>query len=170
MTFILPEDSDERKKWPVATFLREYFPDAICYLSHLSWVANEQHNPGEPMHWARNKSTDQANTMMRHFMEGDALDEDNMLHAGKVAWRALARLQDLLEALYDVEEDESDDDDRGGASMFESLKVHDRGAGPYNCGCIDCVEFRTKLTEGWEPASALTLHPYYRPRTYRGRA
>ena len=97
MTFILPKDATERKKWPVGTFLREYFPNAICYLAHLSWVANEQHNPGEPMHWARNKSTDQVDTMMRHFMEGDDLDSDEMLHTGKAAWRALARLEEVLE-------------------------------------------------------------------------
>ena len=100
MTFILPQDPKERKKWPVGTFLREYFPDAFCYLANLSWKANEQHNPGEPMHWARGKSTDQEDTMLRHFMEGGTVDTDGLLHSAKVAWRALATLQLELEERF----------------------------------------------------------------------
>jgi len=146
MTFILPKDSDERKKWPVATYIRDYVPDAIAYLAHLSYVANEQHNPGEPTHWARDKSTDQENTMMRHFLEGDAVDSDGILHAAKVAWRANARLQDLLEELYGAQEFSGrlcgceDCDGHDGPYHVSSKRVHPVEEGPrLRRTCIYCT-------------------------------
>jgi hypothetical protein len=96
-TTILPEDSDERKKYPMATGVLDYFPDAIAYLAFLSWQANEQHNPGQEVHWARGKSMDHANTLMRHFAQRGTIDKDRIRHTGKVAWRALAMLQEELE-------------------------------------------------------------------------
>jgi hypothetical protein len=94
----LPEDGAERKKYPLATGLFDYFPDALVAVAHLSWKANEQHNPGEPVHWARGKSADHDDTLLRHFAQRGTIDNDNIRHRTKVAWRALAALQEELEA------------------------------------------------------------------------
>ena len=93
----LPEEPSERKKYPVATGVLDYFPDAIVALSKLSWQGNEQHNPGQPLHWARGKSADEADTLIRHFMQRGTVDKDGIRHTTKLAWRALALLQKELE-------------------------------------------------------------------------
>lgn len=90
---ILPETAAERKKYPVASGVLEYFPDAIAAIAHVSYVGNEQHNPGEPLHWAREKSTDQGDTLLRHFLQRGTTDIDGLSHTAKLAWRALAMLQ-----------------------------------------------------------------------------
>jgi len=77
-----------------------YFPDAILEIARLCKIANDQHNPGEPMHWARDKSTDHMNCAIRHMMDhgmGNALDEDGCYHMAKAAWRCLAELQLTIE-------------------------------------------------------------------------
>lgn len=92
-------DKKARKESPMARGLLDYFPDALAYVAHVSYVGNEQHNPGEPMHWAREKSTDHADCIIRHLAERGTYDpDDNILHSGKAAWRALANLQLELEA------------------------------------------------------------------------
>jgi hypothetical protein len=95
---ILPTSAAERKRYPVASGFMDYFPDAIAAISNLSYVGNEQHNPGEPLHWARGKSTDEADTMMRHFLQRGTTDTDGIRHSVKMAWRAMAHLQKELEA------------------------------------------------------------------------
>ena len=94
---ILPTSAADRKKYPIATGLLDYFPDALAAISNLSYVGNEQHNPGQPVHWARSKSADEADTMMRHFLQRGSLDTDGIAHSVKMAWRALALLQKELE-------------------------------------------------------------------------
>jgi hypothetical protein len=94
----LPEDPAERKKYPVASGVLDYFPDAIVAISNLSWRGNEQHNPGQPLHWARSKSADETDTMMRHYLQRGTLDTDGQRHTVKMAWRALAILQKEIEA------------------------------------------------------------------------
>lgn len=76
----------------------DYFPRAIMAVAHVSFVGNEQHNPGQPMHWARDKSTDHADCILRHLAERGTIDDDGLRHAAKVAWRALALLETELEA------------------------------------------------------------------------
>lgn len=93
----LPVDSAARKTYPVASGVLDYFPDAIAAVAHLSYVGNQQHNPGQPLHWARGKSTDEADTLLRHFLQRGSLDEDGIRHSTKVAWRALALLQKEIE-------------------------------------------------------------------------
>jgi hypothetical protein len=95
---ILPTDATARKRYPVASGVMDYFPDALAAISHLSWRGNEQHNPGQPLHWARGKSADEADTMMRHFLQRGTIDTDGQRHTVKMAWRALAILQKELEA------------------------------------------------------------------------
>lgn len=83
----------DRKERPICTGVLDYFPDAIAEVAHCSYVGNEQHNPGEPLHWAKEKSTDEADALLRHLMERGNLDRDGVRHTAKVAWRALALLQ-----------------------------------------------------------------------------
>jgi hypothetical protein len=90
-------EGGERKRYPVASGVLDYFPDALVALAHVSWQGNEQHNPGQPLHWARGKSTDEADTMIRHFLQRGTLDTDGMRHSAKMAWRALALLQKEIE-------------------------------------------------------------------------
>lgn len=94
----LPAEAEERKKFPVASGFMDYFPDAIVAISNLSWKGNEQHNPGEPLYWHRGKSTDEADTLIRHFLQRGTLDADGQRHSVKLAWRALALLQKEIEA------------------------------------------------------------------------
>ncbi len=96
---ILPIDGKERKRFPVASGVLDYFPDAIVMLARVSQQGNDQHNPGQPLHWDRSKSTDEADTLMRHFLQRGHLDTDGLPHSAKVAWRALAILQKEIEAL-----------------------------------------------------------------------
>lgn len=93
----LPDDPAGRKTFPVASGFMDYFPDAIAAVSHVSWKGNEQHNPGQPLHWARGKSTDESDTMLRHFLQRGTLDTDGQRHSAKMVWRALAILQKEIE-------------------------------------------------------------------------
>jgi hypothetical protein len=94
----LPTDAQKRKAVPLARGLLDYFPDALCAVAELSMRANEQHNPGEPLHWAKEKSTDEADALMRHLIERGKFDTDGIRHSAKVAWRGLALLQREIEA------------------------------------------------------------------------
>lgn len=87
-----------RKHYPVHTGCFCYFPNALKYISHVSWVGNEQHNPGQPLHWDKNKSTDDADARARHIL-GEEVDVDGLLEEGKAAWRSLAVLEKKLESL-----------------------------------------------------------------------
>lgn len=95
----LPKDSAARKRIPLARGLLDYFPAALAIVAQVSLAGNEKHNPGQPMHHARGKSSDHADCIMRHLMERGTVDEeDGLPHSGKLAWRALALLQEELEA------------------------------------------------------------------------
>lgn len=89
---LFPEGADARNKLPLAAVL-DYFPLALIEIAKVIQVGNDQHNPGEPVHWAREKSTDHGNKMLRHYLERGTLDGDGTRHAGKMAWRALALLE-----------------------------------------------------------------------------
>jgi len=95
---LLSTDAKERKGVPVTTGVLDYFPLAIVEIARLSKAGNDQHNPGEPLHWAKEKSTDHADCIVRHLIERGTFDSDGMRHSAKVAWRALALLQIELEA------------------------------------------------------------------------
>ena len=94
---MLPYTKQERKARPMFRGLLQYFPDALSYVAHVSHVGNEQHNAGQPMHWAREKSSDHGDCIIRHQCDAGTVDDDKLLHSGKVAWRALAQLQLELE-------------------------------------------------------------------------
>ena len=76
--------ASERKGYPVGKFIRDYFPNALLVLARHSLLSNEQHNPGEPMRWSKEKSIGEGDEIIRHFMEGDTVS---------MAWRALELLE-----------------------------------------------------------------------------
>lgn len=86
-----------RKEYPVFSGLIKYFPDALLEVSHCSYVGNEQHHKGEPLHWDRKKSTDDADALVRHLIQAGTIDTDGIRHTAKVAWRALSLLQKEIE-------------------------------------------------------------------------
>lgn len=92
------QDAQERKNRPVCTGVVDYFPDALQEVARVSQIGNDQHNPGQPLHWDKSKSTDEADALLRHLMDRGKLDTDGMRHSAKVAWRALALLQRELDA------------------------------------------------------------------------
>ena len=81
----------------MARGLLDYFPDACAEVANVSYVGNEQHNPGQELHWAKEKSTDHADCIVRHLVDRGTVDTDGLRHSAKVAWRALALLQTEIE-------------------------------------------------------------------------
>jgi hypothetical protein len=58
--------------------------------------ANEKHNPGQPIHWSREKSSDHEDCIARHSLavavDPDSMDGDAPDIVCR-AWRSLAALQ-----------------------------------------------------------------------------
>lgn len=94
----LPKGAKERKDIPIMRGVLDYFPDAIAEVANVSLVGGEQHHPGQPIHWEKGKSTDEADSCVRHLMERGKRDSDGLRHSAKAAWRALANLQREIEA------------------------------------------------------------------------
>ena len=96
----LPLDSAARKKVPVWTFINTYFPDVIIAMAALSYAANEKHNPGQPLHWSREKSGDHKDCLLRHLFDEERIDpETGQPEAVAAAWRACANAQLVIEKL-----------------------------------------------------------------------
>jgi hypothetical protein len=82
----------------------------MAAVAHVSKVGNDQHNPGQPLHWAREKSTDQMDAAVRHILDyadGVTKDDDDTYHLAKAIWRLSAELQLL------IERERKDDADKG---------------------------------------------------------
>ena len=99
-----PKEAIDKKQWrkerPLATGVLAYFPDALLEVAHTSFKGNEQHNAGQPLHWAREKSTDQLDAALRHItdhLKGVEIDDDGCFHLSKAIWRLCAELQIILE-------------------------------------------------------------------------
>lgn len=90
---MLPKEAVERKEVPICTGVLDYFPDALAWVARCSKAGNDQHNPGQPLHWSKGKSMDHADCLVRHLLERGTIDTDGIPHSVKVAWRALALLQ-----------------------------------------------------------------------------
>ena len=86
---LFPEDSAERKEYPIYSGFLQYFPAAIAAIARHSYLGNQKHNPGQPLNHDRAKSGDEPDALARHLMEGDYVG---------MAWRALAMLQKHQEA------------------------------------------------------------------------
>ena len=102
----LPTDRDSRKSTPIYSGVMKYFPLALAAVARVSVSGNETHNAGQPLHWAREKSTDHEDCIARHLVDhatGAEYDTDGEAHMAKVAWRALAMLQIMEEARADQE-------------------------------------------------------------------
>lgn len=95
---ILATDPAERKDTPITSGVLDYFPRALAAVARCSKAGNDQHNPGQPLHWAKGKSTDHADCVARHLIDRKAVDTDGIPHSWKLAWRALALLETELEA------------------------------------------------------------------------
>jgi hypothetical protein len=119
---ILPTDAAGRKDYPMATGCLFYFPDALAEVSNLSKRGNDQHNPGQPLHWARGKSGDEADTLVRHLAQSGTRDVDGVRHSTKVAWRALAALQKEIEQ-EQKDTREAATADRGGEPIAEKIAL-----------------------------------------------
>ena len=99
---MLPTDSKARKDIPLARGCLDYFPLAIAAVAELSRAGNDKHNPGQPLHWSREKSSDHADCAARHLIdmgpEWDKIDpEFGSLHAVALVWRACAVAELTLE-------------------------------------------------------------------------
>lgn len=106
----LPLDSNERKNVPLYSGCYAYFAAALAGVAKHSKAGNDKHNPGEPLHHARGKSSDHLDCVARHSMDiGDMLaqfDRGNgcdelreavLSEANAMSWRALAFSQELHE-------------------------------------------------------------------------
>lgn len=93
-----------RKSFPVTTGFLDYFPDAIAAAAEVSFLGNQKHNPGQPLHHSRGKSNDHADCIGRHLVQRGGFEEitiDGVVykvrHSAAMFWRAGALLQEELE-------------------------------------------------------------------------
>jgi hypothetical protein len=89
--------ASERKKTPICTGVLDYFPDALAEVARVSMAGNKQHQTGDTLVWDRTKSTDHADSAVRHIMDRGRIDSDGRRHSAKAAWRLLALLQEEIE-------------------------------------------------------------------------
>ena len=89
-----------RKGFPLATGVLDYFPDALMAVAAVSLAGAQQHGTmaGDFPTWKRELSADHADALLRHLKDRGRLDTDKHRHSAKVAWRAMALLQEELEA------------------------------------------------------------------------
>lgn len=154
------QESKARKETPLYSGVMKYFPDALCEVARLSKVGNDKHNPGEPLHWSREKSSDHGDCILRHQLDAGTYDsEDGFLHDVKVAWRALAQLQLALEKeeaeMEDLEDLEDLEDVTDGTTDDTTVDRHIRAdelresfvVDGYSetCRCGQCVKDRIKI-------------------------
>jgi len=88
---------EQKKERPVYNGVLKYFPDAILEVAYVSYIANQQHNPGTEMHWDKTKSIGTGDEIIRHLMSKDKFDTDGTRHLAKVVWRSLELLQRQLD-------------------------------------------------------------------------
>jgi hypothetical protein len=100
----IEHDAAARKARPIFSGVLRYFPRALGEVAHCSKVGNDQHNPGQPLHWDKSKSSDELDALVRHLADhasGEVWDTSGtepVRHLTKVIWRALAALERELEA------------------------------------------------------------------------
>lgn len=86
--------SPERKAEPIHSAIMTYHPDAMAAHARLSKAGNDKHNPGQPLHWAREKSGDHLDCAARHMLTPDAIDpETGETELTAAFWRLGCALQ-----------------------------------------------------------------------------
>ena len=93
-------EAQKRKNTPVFTGVLAYFPDAIKEVARASFEGNKQHHNDKPLHWDRNKSTDELDSCTRHLIDhasGIEFDDCGTRHLTKCIWRLLAHVQKTIE-------------------------------------------------------------------------
>lgn len=84
-------------KTPLHTVLFGMFPNALRALAEHAQFGNEKHNPGEPLHWSFDKSTQHADCVLSHLAKAGQTDpETGKSHTIAVLWRACALLETEL--------------------------------------------------------------------------
>jgi hypothetical protein len=170
MSDLFGTDYEGRKAIPIFEGVVMYFPKALAAVAEVSHAGNQQHNPGEPLHWARGKSMDQYNTALRHMMdhrmgggrldpqqEGQEInngwrmetrDKDGVRHLAKAAWRILAALQLAIE-----EEEEKWLAQCGQSSVEQPAKcVFGKwSGGKWNVDTVRTEAAKTGLVYCWKP-------------------
>jgi Domain of unknown function (DUF5664) len=151
----LPTDATARKAIPLWSGLFIYFPDALVEVAKLSHTGNAQHNPGQPLHWAREKSKDHEDTLLRHLLDSGHMDTDGVRHSTKVAWRALAKLQLELENSHVSNENKCVQHEATGESYSVGRAIQFEGL--YSSGQASSTGYHTQLnlfTDGEECGGA----------------
>ena len=97
--YLMRFDSAGRKGVPMFSGVMKYFPDAFAALAEHSQKGNDKHNPGQPLHHAREKSTDHEDCIMRHLANRNGQDGD-CDEVVALLWRAAALCQETLERKY----------------------------------------------------------------------
>lgn len=148
--FLNSLSSAERKEVAMSRGLLAYFPDALALVARHSVRANEKHNPGEPVRWSREKSSDHEDCIVRHSasiaVDPNSLD-DGQPHIVCRAWRSLAALQLWAEA--QVPSPATDD--------YKWVKLDVTSGAPGNATAA--TPDTSALGEGWLP------NPGFPPRT-----
>ena len=70
-------NKEERKARPVFTGVIKYFPKALMEIARVSLAGNKQHHPDKPLHWDREKSTDDFDALSRHLIDAGTIDDFN---------------------------------------------------------------------------------------------
>ena len=91
---LLPSSASARKHLPIGTTVLDYFPLALAEIAKVSLAGQRQHRTTG---WDRSKSSDEADALIRHFLDRGGFDGDGLRHSAKMAWRALALLQQEME-------------------------------------------------------------------------
>lgn len=101
MSHYIPQDDATRKLAPLHRGVLGYFPAALFAIAQHSMESDMKHNPDntDGPHWARKKSPDHADCIVRHLIDAGAPGTpDRKYHLRALAWRALAMLQEECEA------------------------------------------------------------------------
>jgi hypothetical protein len=117
MKLTLGTDSQARKDTPMLAGLFGYFLAALAGVARHSWRSNRKHNGDEPMHWARGKSMDHGECVLRHVADAEEMRAELERNGGigrpdeikayleecdALAWRALAYAQTAYETYGDA--------------------------------------------------------------------
>ena len=123
-----------RKALPIWSGVMKYFPKVWAHVAQVSKVGNDQHNPGEPLHWSRGKSDDHLDSAFRHLLDyadGKRFDTDGCQHLAKAIWRVCAELQ------IDLERQEAEKADREQALAAQVPQAAPFPFTPF-CGDSNC--------------------------------